>query len=58
MSFKVSSPALNENKVFRPSKDIMTQEKHLRFIMMIMIEKEEGDDIDNDDDDDDKKYDD
>ena len=57
MSFKVSSPALNENKVFRPSKDIMTQEKHLRFIMMIMIEKEEGDDIDNDDDDDKKYYD-
>ena len=57
MSFKVSSPALNENKVFRPSKDILTQEKHLRFIMMMMIEKEEGDDIDNDDDDD-KKYDD
>ena len=56
MSFKVSSPALNENKVFRPSKDIMTQEKHLRFIMMMTIEKEEGDDDSNDDDD--KKYDD
>ena len=56
MSFKVSSPTTNESKVFRPSKDILTQEKHLRFSMM-MIEKEEGDDIDNDDDDD-KKYDD
>ena len=56
MSFKVSSPALNENKVFRPSKDIMTQEKHLRFIMMMMLEKEEGDD--DSDNDDDQKYDD
>ena len=53
MSFKVSSPTTNESKVFRPSKDILTQEKHLRFSMMMMIEKEEGDDID-----DDKKYDD
>ena len=48
VSFKVSSPATNESKVFCPSKDIMTQEKHLRFIVMMMLEEKKGDDIDDD----------